>query len=386
MENTKQNNLAFYSGLIYLTIMALFFIIKICAYFGLLNFPYSNYIFKILIQVGLMFVLPIFLYSKLFKKNIKQTFKFFGFRKVSTNTILLSFVVGIFVFILVTYFSSLWSSILSLFGYKFSVSQSEYSVLTFFLDLLFVAILPGICEETTHRGLVLNGTKKNGAVRAIILTGLLFGLLHLNIVQFGYAFMVGMLLCLVTLLCHSIIPAIIIHFTNNALSLFVSYSLNSEFMHNSIIDWLFSFQASANIVTLVVFRILLIIISISVISMCLTKFFQEGKNAEYQKFKKNLKIQVEKNNLTDTINPNDDKQVFAIYRHIALLTLNKQIEDKKINAMDIIFNNSKNATELLLSENLTAPEKPHKKSYIFYYIAIFVGSVGTILSLISGLL
>ena len=382
----KNNKLAFYSGLIYFVIMSLFFGIKLMSYFDLFNFEFSGIILKILIQIGLMFVLPICFYCAVFKTSLKQTFLNFGFKKTSFKSIYVSIIIGIFVFILVCYFSSIWSSLLSLLGFKFSTSQSDYSVLSFFLSLIFVCMLPAICEETTHRGLLLNGMKKHGAIRAIVLTGLLFGFMHFNVVQFGYAFLVGMLLCLVTLLSHSIIPAMIIHFVNNFLSLFTSFSQNSSWLKSDLINSIFEFFNSSSPLTSTIMRILLIFISIYIIIWGITKLLKEGKKQEYLTFKKNLKKQLKRQNLDDKIDPNDDRVVMRLYQEIHLINLEKQLATQKISIKDLLESNTKKTAELVLSENMTSPQTPNKKSYIFVYLSIILGTIGTILSFVLGVI
>ena len=387
MENlNKKNNYAFYGGLIYFIILITFLGIKVCAYFGLTNFYGADIIFKIVVQIGLMFVVPICLYKIIFKKSFKQTFLNFGFKKVSFTTIWVSVVAGFFMFMLVNYFSSVWSALLELIGYKFSAGTGSFSVLDFVLNILFIGILPAICEETTHRGLVLNTTKHNGAIRAIVLTGFLFGLMHLNIVQFGYASLVGMLLCVVTLISRSIVPAMIMHFTNNFLSVFITFSQNSTWLKSNIVDFLLSAFSSQSFILTAVMRILIVMLCLYGIVWAISKLFKEGKKLDYLNFKKNLQNEIKKNGLENEIDINNDAVVLGLYREVNMLNLEKQLSEQKISFREILSGGLKNATELVLSEKMTAPKKANKKDYIFYYLALFFGSVGTILTLILGLI
>ena len=87
-----------------------------------------------------------------------------------------------------------------------------------------VAVLPGFCEEFLHRGIVLQGIKHAGFKKAIVISSLLFGLIHFNIQQCFYAFIVGMIMGFVSVVAKNIFPAIIIHFTNNAISVYLEYA------------------------------------------------------------------------------------------------------------------------------------------------------------------
>ncbi len=385
-KNIINDKLVFYSGLIYFLIICIFTGIKICSYFGLLEFTGADLIFKIIVQIGLMFILPVCLYKVFMKKSFKQTFAHFGFKKISSKTIWLSILAGICMYFLVCYFSAVWSSFLELVGYKFGSSSSNYSVLNFVLSVVFVGLLPAICEETTHRGLVLNGMKHNGAVRSIILTGLLFGLLHLNIVQFGYAFLVGMLLCVVTMVSKSIIPAMIMHFCNNFLSVFISYSLNSTWMRNGLVDFFMGMLASSSFALTIIMRILIIILCLYGLSWCITNMFKEGRKQDYFAFKKNLKKEIEKNGLEKEIDINNDAVVFGLYREVNMLNLEKQLQEQNLSFNDMMAGNTKGTTELVLSDKMVAPKKPHKPDYIFFYISIVLGSLGTIATFVLGLL
>ena len=95
--------------------------------------------------------------------------------------------------------------------------------------LLFVssAIVPAIVEEILFRKVILERLVPFGKAFTVILTALLFSLMHTNILQFLYAFVGGLFLGFVTVKSGSVIPAILLHFSNNCLSLI--YLLIIEF-------------------------------------------------------------------------------------------------------------------------------------------------------------
>lgn len=97
------------------------------------------------------------------------------------------------------------------------------------LVLLFVssAIVPAIVEEILFRKVILEKLIPYGKAFAVVLTALLFSLMHTNISQFLYAFVGGLFLSAVAVKYGSVIPAIILHFSNNCLSLI--YLIISEF-------------------------------------------------------------------------------------------------------------------------------------------------------------
>ena len=85
--------------------------------------------------------------------------------------------------------------------------------------IFLMAFVPAICEELTFRGFIFGGlVRENGRLRAVIVTALLFGISHGVLQQSITATMMGVLLGWVALRTGSVLPGILIHFTNNALS------------------------------------------------------------------------------------------------------------------------------------------------------------------------
>jgi membrane protease YdiL (CAAX protease family) len=85
--------------------------------------------------------------------------------------------------------------------------------------VLFVAVLPGIVEELVFRGLFLHGlTRRFHPVAAVVVVGLMFGLVHVSLFRLLPTAYLGMLLASVTLVTGSVFPAMLWHFLNNLLS------------------------------------------------------------------------------------------------------------------------------------------------------------------------
>lgn len=59
---------------------------------------------------------------------------------------------------------------------------------------------------------------------AIIISALLFGLMHANIRQTLYTFVGGIVLAILAIKTRSILPAMIIHFTNNAVAVYLEHA------------------------------------------------------------------------------------------------------------------------------------------------------------------
>jgi membrane protease YdiL (CAAX protease family) len=88
----------------------------------------------------------------------------------------------------------------------------------FIFAIIVMGIIPGFMEELFFRGLVLDGFSRNYSSRkAIIISALLFGIIHLNPWQFYGGFIIGLFSAWICVKTNSILLSIYIHFFNNTL-------------------------------------------------------------------------------------------------------------------------------------------------------------------------
>lgn len=218
-----KNKNIFKINIIYFIAITCVAIVFILGYTGVFE---NEILTSFLIQVVVMFAIPILMYSLLLKRNIKQTFNDIGLKKISGKIILLSIALGFVLYFINTFVSSAFSSFIAMFGYE-SLATNTVSKITYgklLKELILSCILPGFCEEILHRGIMLHAAKKHTNTKyCLIISSILFGLMHLNIRQFFYAAILGFLMGYVTLVADSIIPSIIIHFMNNFLSNYFYY-------------------------------------------------------------------------------------------------------------------------------------------------------------------
>ena len=126
-------------------------------------------------------------------------------------------------------------------------------------SLLLLAVLPGICEELLCRGFMLRSFQPRlGTTGSIVLVSIIFGLLHLNPYRLLPTIVIGVLLALISIWSGSIFPAMLGHFTNNALSFLVHK--NEAWL--SEIEWL-----SANEADLLPFSVVLIAVVVLAASL-----------------------------------------------------------------------------------------------------------------------
>lgn len=198
-----------------------------------------DYLFNVITQIVILFALSVFLFNALTKNKLRDTFKFFGYKKISAKAVLISIGIGVIVYFLNVFVATFFNVLLAFFGYSStssSITPSSYPFWLFLVNVLVSAVLPSICEETAHRGLLLKGLSGHGQRFALIMSSLLFGLMHMNIDQFFYATLIGILVGYLALICDSIYPAMIIHFMNNFLSTFAGYSSFNNLGFEKIIN------------------------------------------------------------------------------------------------------------------------------------------------------
>jgi sodium transport system permease protein len=94
--------------------------------------------------------------------------------------------------------------------------------------LFLMALTPAICEEALFRGPILRGLRgRFSPLLAAIITGLLFGIFHLDPWRMLPTALLGMALSGIALASDSIVPAMTAHFVNNA-SLIVLARLGAD--------------------------------------------------------------------------------------------------------------------------------------------------------------
>lgn len=141
-------------------------------------------------------------------------------------------------------------------GYKFEgASLPLNSPTDLVLNLLLLALLPAIGEELVFRGIIFSGLKSaKGKAFAVVGSSLLFALMHGNLAQFVYPFIMGLVFSMVVLRTGNLLYSMIVHFVNNALVIVFSYVNISLSIGNTILGILLGVVIAA-----IVFGILFLV-------------------------------------------------------------------------------------------------------------------------------
>ncbi|MCI8555548.1 MAG: CPBP family intramembrane metalloprotease [Clostridia bacterium] len=199
----------------------------------------------------LMFAVIFFLYNKKQKISFKAVNLNF---KMKWHTYLLMVLVGVISLFGIQYFIGAFDNFLKVVGYPLDNSLSGLnptSWWTYLLSIVLLAILPSIYEEFIFRGMILNGLRSrfNDYV-SILLSALMFAIMHNNIQQLIYPFLLGCIMGWIVLRTGSLVSSIIVHFINNFLVVTFAYIENATGFSLSLADtWWFYLFAIALLAT-----------------------------------------------------------------------------------------------------------------------------------------
>lgn len=96
---------------------------------------------------------------------------------------------------------------------------------SYLFALFCVAFVPCVMEEIVYRGLFYQGYRRVNPLGAAFLSAFLFGILHGNLNQFCYAFVMGIIFAFVIEATDSLLSTMIIHFIMNGWSITLLYAI-----------------------------------------------------------------------------------------------------------------------------------------------------------------
>jgi len=97
-------------------------------------------------------------------------------------------------------------------------SPPDYGVAATIIFLISLSVFPAIFEELLFRGAIMQSLRRFGDPFALVVSSILFAMLHRNFYQGPNAMLTGLVLGYFTLRAGSLIPAMVAHFVNNFLA------------------------------------------------------------------------------------------------------------------------------------------------------------------------
>ena len=174
---------------------------------------------NILFSQSLIFV-PTVLYLFIMRKHVKDII---WFRRFHPLTLLLLPPLVLFMEPLITLLNAI-----SMLFVRNEISHAASALVdhnTLGTSLFFMAFLPCVIEELAYRGVMFGSFHEAGRLKAILMSGFLFGLMHMNFNQMAYAIMIGLVFGFVVEATGSIIPTMIMHFLINGFSVVIKHNI-----------------------------------------------------------------------------------------------------------------------------------------------------------------
>ncbi|MDD3839453.1 MAG: type II CAAX endopeptidase family protein [Clostridia bacterium] len=175
----------------------------------------------LLITEFVLILLPALIYLVITKQNIVEVVKL---HPITLKQFFLVIGISITGYCVAVFLSLIVNYILSLFG---ELIPSPIPPITtggeYIKGLLVISGSAAICEEFLFRGVILSGYQKLGGRKAIIISSLMFGFMHINVQNLVGPLVIGIILGYLVYRSNSILAGMVGHFTFNSIAVTLAY-------------------------------------------------------------------------------------------------------------------------------------------------------------------
>ena len=177
----------------------------------------------VLITEYLLILLPNIVFLKFKKFSLKEVLKL--------NSLTLKQVVYIIFIMLFAYPVAVFLNFIMIAMIN-SISQAmpvgvpiPDNFIDYIIGLFVVAVTPGICEEVMFRGTMQAAYSKIGEKKGLMITSLLFGVFHFNLLNLLGPIFLGFVLGVILIKTNSLYGSILGHILNNGFAMTIGYLL-----------------------------------------------------------------------------------------------------------------------------------------------------------------
>ncbi len=238
----------------------------------------------------LFFIIPAILYILITKQSFKEVLRL---NKIGIKEVIIAIAIAFLAQPVMSFFAYIASFF---FTNDVSVMLETLNSAPLWLMVLMIGVTPAISEEITVRGIILSGFNFKNKHVAAVMSGLMFGILHMNPHQFMYAFVMGVIFAYMVRAANSIYVSMIAHFTINTTQLLLQRILlkaqeqlpaaETQTQTAEAMEMLNSISLGVKLTSIVVFGGIVLIIVF--IIMKLLKVLEESR-------KKRVRLELEKN-------------------------------------------------------------------------------------------
>lgn len=194
-------------------------------------FPINNILVSTFLEEILIFGIPTLLFFQFTKANPKDVFSLHPLKAVN---ILIIFLLSLLLQPALMAVSAFSSMFFENSASKYLQDMASFPALP---ALLMSALMPAFFEEMYFRGIIFSNYRHVEIKKACLMTGLFFGLAHMNPQQFLYAFIMGVIFCYFVYRTGSIFSSMLSHFTiNGAQTALSAYMIKTISSSNSTIS------------------------------------------------------------------------------------------------------------------------------------------------------
>lgn len=175
----------------------------------------------LLITEYIIILVPNLIYLKLKKLPLKEVLRL---NKITIKQGVMSFLIVIFSYPIAVFLNLVVITIVNTFTEAMPNSVPIPKDLgQYIFSLFIISITPGICEEIMFRGAIMNAYSRLGRRSSIIISGILFGLFHFNLLNLAGPIFLGIIFGIIVYKTNSIYSSIVGHVTNNTIALTIGY-------------------------------------------------------------------------------------------------------------------------------------------------------------------
>lgn len=180
------------------------------------NLVFNNLLCEsVIVLPGLLFLL----FSK------EKPVSFFHFKKIKAGTLLTIIPFTMFSMPVIT-LANVFSQLFVKNEAMAAMEDAKIAEMPFLLLLFSTGIFAPFCEELVCRGIYYRGYKKSGSgFKAMLLSAALFALLHMNLNQAAYAFVMGIMAVLLVEATGSLWSSVIYHTLINSSQVAMTYAM-----------------------------------------------------------------------------------------------------------------------------------------------------------------
>lgn len=135
-------------------------------------------------------------------------------RKITAGILVIGFSYTICCQLLAGVIANLTEVFFNSFGLTSEIDSANFDVTGSIALAFYITLVGPFAEELIYRGFLMNGLKRYGKVYAIVVSALIFGIMHGNLEQLPFAFLCGLMLGYAAME-YSLLCSFIMHVINN---------------------------------------------------------------------------------------------------------------------------------------------------------------------------